>query len=269
MEKNLAPITIISAGQSNMDGRVPVSELPADIHLPLTNCHYCSNYTPDHNKGVFQASLKTSDLSQDRWGFDMVTYHNILQRTPYQSLYVIKCSEGGTSIDPTGDGDRHWTTHFDELASPDDSLLLAFTHLIKQCLAASQQHLDIKAMLWHQGEADRGSYSQTAADHYYDNLKAVFTYCRQLVDKPTLPIICGTVSHHSEQYDPQVEKSMIQLATEDPNIHMIDMENGTLLDAYHFDAKSAEFFGNQGFNCLIDQKIIEGKKLDLPAVKIY
>lgn len=62
LEKDLAPITLISAGQSNMDGRVPVAKLPADIQLPLADCHYCSNYTPDHDKGVFQPSLKTSDL---------------------------------------------------------------------------------------------------------------------------------------------------------------------------------------------------------------
>ncbi|EGF47292.1 hypothetical protein AAULR_25496, partial [Lacticaseibacillus rhamnosus MTCC 5462] len=66
--------------------------------------------------------------------------------------------------------------------------MLAFTHLIEQCRTASQQQLDIKAMLWHQGEADRASYSQVAADHYYANLKAVFAYCRKLVGNPTLPI---------------------------------------------------------------------------------
>ncbi|MFS8162355.1 sialate O-acetylesterase [Lacticaseibacillus rhamnosus] len=269
MEQNQDLITIISAGQSNIDGRVPVAELPADVHLPLANCYYCSNYTPDHDKGVFQPSLKVSDLSEKRWGFDLITYYNILRQTDYQNLHVIKCSEGGTSIDPTSDGDHHWTTHFDELATPKDSLLLAFTHLIEQCRTASQQQLDIKAMLWHQGEADRASYSQVAADHYYANLKAVFAYCRKLVGNPTLPIICGTVSHHSEQYDPQVEKDMIRLATEDPNIHLIDMQHGTLLDAYHFDAKSSEFFGQQVFNCLIDEGIFSGKRLAMPAVKIY
>ncbi|EGF47111.1 hypothetical protein AAULR_26311, partial [Lacticaseibacillus rhamnosus MTCC 5462] len=32
MEQNQDLITIISAGQSNIDGRVPVAELPADVH---------------------------------------------------------------------------------------------------------------------------------------------------------------------------------------------------------------------------------------------
>lgn len=261
--------TIISAGQSNMDGRVPIAELPAGVSLPLAQCHYCSNLTTSHDQGVFQSGLRQADLSKDRWGFDLVTYDLLLRQTPLTDLYVIKCAEGGTSIDPSGDGDDHWTADVAALSSPRHSLLRQFTQMIQQCQQAMANQLTIKAMLWHQGEADRGSYSAAAAAHYEENLAAVFARCRAVVGNPALPIICGTVSHHSQQYDPQVEHAMIRLAQADPNIHLVDMAAGTLLDPYHFDAASAAFFGKQAFNCLIANGIVSGQPVSVPAVTVY
>lgn len=269
MATNAKKLTIISAGQSNIDGRVPSSKLPAYLSLPLAGCHYCSDKTPQHEQGIFQEELKESDLSDHRWGFDLITYYYLLHQSDCQDLHVIKWTEGGTSIDPTGDGDNHWTTHFDELADQSHSLLLGFTNLIKTCQQVQHNHLDIKAMLWHQGEADRASYSKVAAENYYQNLKDVFAYCRQVVGNSELPIICGTVSHNSKQYDAQVEKATIQVASEDPNIHLIDMQNGQLLDDFHFNAASSELFGKRVYNTLIDEQIVTGKRLADVTAHVY
>lgn len=264
--------TIISAGQSNIDGRVPVSDLPDYLTLPLSGCHYCSDRTALQDQGVFQESLKETDLASHpdyRWGFDLVTYYYLLHNTSLKDLYVIKYSEGGTSIDATGDGDNHWTTKFDTLKGTSISLLKQFTNLIKKCQQAAEGKLDIKVMLWHQGESDRASYSQQAANNYYQNLKDVFGYCRQVVGNNELPIICGTVSHASGQYDAQVEHSMIRLAQEDSNIYLIDMHDGLLLDEFHFNAEYSELFGKRVFNTLIAQNIIAGQKLEDVETKLY
>lgn len=276
MAHNEEKFTIISAGQSNIDGRVPVPQLPNYLTLPLDHCYYCSDHTPDHEKGVFQDQLKVSDLTvkdgSSRWGFDLVTYYWLLHNTDLKDLHVIKCAEGGTSIAPSGEGgvdDSHWSTHIDQLKDPSHSLLLQFKQLIESCQAAQNNQLVIKAMLWHQGEGDRADFSSSAAANYYDNLKAVFAYCRRVVGNPQLPIFCGTVSHHSDQFDSQVEAGVIRLATEDPHIYLVDMQSGTLLDQFHFDAKSAELFGSQIFNAMVAAKVIEGEQLALPTVKIY
>ncbi|WP_269083197.1 sialate O-acetylesterase [Agrilactobacillus composti] len=255
----------MAAGQSNIDGRVPVAQLPQAIHLPLTNCHYCSNHTPNHKQGQFQPALSAADLSEGRFGFDLITYYYLTQLA-HQEIYVMKYAEGGTSIDPTGDGDHHWTTHFDQLPSLDDSLLAKFDQLVQQCLAQEGDQIEVQAMLWHQGEADRDRYSKAAADHYAANLKQVFAHCRQLVAKPQLPIFCGTVSHNSEQFDPQVDLAIRQLAAADNNVHLVDMQAGTLLDPYHFDARSSVYFGQQVYNYFIDAGIVTGEKLTIPAL---
>lgn len=272
MKNESKPLTVISAGQSNIDGRVPIAELPSQYSLPLKNCHYCSNYTPDHEKGIFQDAIKVSDLSDNRWGFDLITYYYLTQVAKYD-LYVMKCSEGGTSIAPTGEGGHqghdHWTTEIDKLDSPSNSLLLQFKHIIEACMKASKQQLDVNAMIWHQGEGDRSSFSQVAADNYYRNLKNVFKACRGFVNKPDLPIFCGTVSHNSEQYEPKVEAGLLKIAKEDPNVHVVDMQHGTLLDQFHFDPKSSIYFGKAIYNSFIDQNIIKASRLDIGGYRVY
>ncbi|MEE8824720.1 hypothetical protein LASUN_26320 [Lentilactobacillus sunkii] len=272
METERKPLTVISAGQSNIDGRVPIVELPDPMSLPLADCHYCSNYTPNHEEGVFQDSIKVSDLSDKRWGFDLVTYY-YLTKIAHYDLHVMKCSEGGTSVAPTGEGGHqghnHWTTHIDQLDSPSNSLLLQFKQIIEACEKNAKENLDVKAMIWHQGEGDRATFSQEAADNYYQNLKDVFEACRSYVNKPDLPIFCGTVSHNSEQYDAKVEAGLLKIAKEDPNVHVVDMQKGTLLDQFHFDPKSSMYFGKAIYNAMIDQHIIEGPHADIGEYRVY
>jgi hypothetical protein len=249
-------IGIIAAGQSNTDGRVPVANLPSYLTLPLTNCHYASNYSPSGASGVFDASLQQSDLSSDRWAFDLVTYYNLTQLAN-QEVYVMKWTQGSTSIDPAGDGTNHWTTFYEELASTDNSLLWSFESLIRACVASQGSNFDIRAMLWHQGEADRN-----IADKYYDNLKYLIAYCRGIVGNKRLPFITGTISHNSAQYNATIEAAQQQLASEDPYYYLIDMSGATLLDSYHFDATCSEYFGKMCYDKLIDAGVISGTKLN-------
>ena len=279
MNINSEPLTIISAGQSNIDGRVPVKDMPNPIKLPISGCHYCSNYTPNHEEGVFQDKIEQSDLSADRFGFDLVTYYYLTQ-VAKRELYVMKCSEGGTSIAPTGEGGSnprpdekighdHWTTEIDKLKSPDHSLLLQFKQIIESCMNATDNQLTVNAMLWHQGEGDRADFSQEAADNYYDNLKAVFKACRKFANQPDLPIFTGTISHHSTQYDPKVEAGLLKLAKEDSNLHVIDLHEENLLDNFHFNAQSTLFFGQAIYNEMIGQGILDAPTLALKNYRTY
>ncbi|MFB9770711.1 sialate O-acetylesterase [Lactiplantibacillus modestisalitolerans] len=235
-------LVLISAGQSNIDGRNPLAELPAPITLPMTHVHYCSNYTAGHAQGRFQPAITADDLSAKRWGFDLATYYYLSQVANYD-LYVMKCSEGGTSIDVTGESADHWTADVGQLSDPRHSLLRQLQALVAACQRTTPAVQTVHAMLWHQGEGDRADFSPAASAHYYDNLKAFFAACRETVRQPQLPIFCGTVSHRSTQYDPQVEASLLRLARADPNLHVIDLKDATLRDNFHFDPTSSVAFG--------------------------
>lgn len=104
-EKN---ICIIAAGQSNIDGRNSYDDMPQYIKeaMPLANTHYVKNSETD--------SFAPINIS-DKWAFDLVTYYHIAT-VAQKELYVIKWTQGGTSIDPQGDAEVHWTADYEKLA---------------------------------------------------------------------------------------------------------------------------------------------------------
>lgn len=247
-------ICIICAGQSNTDGRVPISKLPSYISLPLDNIHYASNY----NGLSLKDGLAASDLSNNRWAFDLVTYYNITQIAK-QELYVIKYTMGGTSIDKNGATNYHWTADYEELSSMSYSLLWSFENLIRKCIKAKGEDFDIRAMIWHQGEGD---YMDGVNIRYYDNLKNMIAYCRGIVGNSRLPFICGTVTPNSGQYSEIVEDAFKRLNEEDPYFYLVDMSGAPLLDAYHFNETSSEYFGKCVYDYLIDAGVISATKLN-------
>lgn len=255
-------ICIIAAGQSNIDGRVPASSMPASISaaMPLTNCHYVKNSA----SGAF-SSL---DLSSSNWAFDLVTYYNLVTRAN-KEIYVIKWSLGGTAIDPTGDDGSqthsYWTADYEQLPSLDKSLLYKFENSIRNHIASDGDNFEIRAFLWHQGEADRASLKTGCELKYLENLRKLIAYVRGVVGNAKLPVILGTVSWRSSQSDIMVNESIKKIAEEDPYVFLVNMDNATLLDSYHFDAASSQYFGEKAYDALIDAGVISGTKINPTA----
>lgn len=248
-------LCIIGAGQSNIDGRNSTSDLPSGITLPMTGMKYIRN---DLN-GVFLDEFTANP--DNKWGFDLVTCHELINNLGTNELYYIKWANGGTSIDLTGDSSKHWTPDYETLTE-NASLIYLFNKEIAKCIAVNQGDFEIGAMIWHQGEGDRASYSAAAAANYYTNLKKVIAYCRGIAGNAILPFICGTISHSSAQYDSTVEAATLRIAQEDPYVWVVDMSDAILQDSFHFNAAWSEYFGKKVYDCLIDAKIITGTKLN-------
>lgn len=248
-------IGIIAAGQSNIDGRAPYANMPSEIKtaMPMANCHYVKNSV----SGAFSSINITG-----QWGFDLVTYFNICKNANTE-LYVIKWSQGGTSIDPDGcdDGviDGHWSADYEKvLANGAISLLRNFEDSIRNHVKSDGNNFDIRAFIWHQGEADRN-----LPDNYYENLKYMLAYVRGVVGNKNLPFITGTINRNSTMYSKGVEDAQIRLAAEDPNFHLIDMSGAPLLnDSLHFNAVANKYFGEKVYDCLIDIGVVSGEKLN-------
>lgn len=268
--KSPEPATvIITAGQSNTDGRVPCEQMPDYI---LKNKYKRCKWCYGSGAGLLTAGFETfwprmaHPDKPARWAYDAVAYW-WLEQALKQDFYVIKWSLGGTSIDPgcrTSNG-KHWSADPEWLAANTStitggkSLLKSFTEEIAERidsdLSKLPQGYKIKAFLWHQGESD-----MRCGSAYHDNLKAVVAYVRQfLVDKTgcedyaSLPFICGTVSRKNKQYNADVEAALYQLAREDNNFHVIDMSEGELQsDQLHFTAPASEYLGKQMYNVMVD-----------------
>ena len=239
-EEKTIPV-ILTAGQSNADGRVPIAELPEYVKYDYCQWSYGSGdfetatgeFTP-FSPRVAKPGMEGS------WGFDAIVYY-LLEQCWQQPFYVIKQTMGGTAIDTTCKNSTHgW---FWSVDAKERSLLRAFCQQIDKCLSQLPQNYDIKCLLWHQGESD-----QSAAGRYHDNMKAVVDYIRQYLVKRTgrkayasLPVVCGTFAKGSRQGSSKVADALHQLEREDRNFHVVDAGDMSLLsDKLHFDAHGAE-----------------------------
>lgn len=263
---------ILTAGQSNTDGRTSNLDLPEDIKA-------MSSDTVSYSEGAYRyCRIAQNDATgtfvpfwpravregeNNLWAYDAVVYYQLEQMLK-EEFYVIKWAVGGTSIafGHNSPKDRYWSADPEWLAQTSatseggNSLLLSFIREIDACIDQTLSQLKegyrIDAFLWHQGESD---YRHGKA--YYGNLKAVVAYVRAHLTKKTgkdysrLPFIFGTVSKANKCYNSEVEAGMKRLAEEDANVYLIDMSEGELQnDRLHFTAKSAEYLGKQMFNRL-------------------
>ena len=270
MKRNMKDIVILTAGQSNADGRVPLTDLPEE----LKEYSYCQW---SYGSGNFEtATGKFSPFSprvakskiENSWGFDAVVYKK-LEQLFQRPFYVIKHTDGGTAIDPSCKSSTHglyWSAdtaflnHTTSASHGGKSLLKAFERQIDDCLPNLPKNYDIKCLIWHQGESD-----QQAADRYYDNLKAVIHHVREHLVQVTgkeayreLPVICGTFSKYSRQGSPVVAEALYRLAREDKHFYVVDASDLPLLrDRLHFNAQGAQTLGQRVFDCMKKQKIVE------------
>ena len=192
----LKPATvIITAGQSNTDGRVPNDSLPE--YIKDNGYKYC---LWSYGSGDMLAASGTFEpyrphvakqLDEDRWGFDAIVYH-LLEQSFKEPFYVIKQTMGGTAIDPRCERSTHgnyWSADPNFLSQAKSaskggkSLIKALAEQIDACIDQQLNRLpqgyEIRVLLWHQGESDKPQ-----ADSYHDNLQQVVAYIRQhLVEK--------------------------------------------------------------------------------------
>lgn len=274
------PVTvIITAGQSNTAGRCMNDSLPDYIKALDGAYQYCHwSYTNGKTRKAdkegefrpFWPEMEGRAPKQGRFAYDAIVYY-LVEQALQQPFYVIKQAEGGTSIDPAcrSTNNHHWSADVAFLDSTTSvnlgglSLLKALeSNIDKSIDALKAQGLepDIKCMLWHQGESDRGK-----AQNYYTNLKAMIAHIRQhLVEKTgdkkyaSLPFLCGAVPANSKQFKQQVEDAKLQLAQEDKNFYYIPLEDATFIgDQLHFDRPTAERLGHSMYDKMLELKLLK------------
>jgi len=261
---------ILTAGQSNADGRVPLADLPAEMR-EYQWCQW-SYGSGDFETATGEFSLFSPRVAKPKiehsWGFDAVVYHQ-LEKLWNRPFYVIKHTDGGTAVSPLCKSSTHglyWSADSLFLSGTTSashggrSLLKAFTRQIDDCLSRLPENYDIKVLIWHQGEADREDDSL-----YYDNLKAVIAYLRHHLVQVTgcqryaaLPVVTGTFARGSRQRSQRVVEAIYRLAHDDPHFFVVEATDLPLLrDRLHFNADGAQTLGRMVYDKMLEEKIIE------------
>ncbi|MCD8165420.1 MAG: sialate O-acetylesterase [Bacteroides sp.] len=263
---------IITAGQSNTEGRVFNTELPEYMarlaDTGYKHCKWIKGFTTDSITGEFAPFWPLCNASNDprRWAYGAVTYY-WMEQALQEDFYVMKWSLGATAIDTlaTSSGgyywqaDSLWLFRTSSTAIGGNSLLLSFEELISagidNTLSKLDREYEIVAFLWHQGEGDR-----RRGEYYYENLRKVVAHVRNFLAEKTgkehyreLPFIYGTISHASKEYNDQVEEAIYRLAAGQTNFYLIDMSQVELRsDQTHFSNVSSEYLGIAMYNTLVD-----------------
>ncbi|NDV01849.1 sialate O-acetylesterase [Pseudoroseicyclus tamaricis] len=237
---------LLVGGQSNADGRVAVADGPAWLQGSLvpgvrawTGERLEETYwlTPAEGTGASYVTTGASGC----FGFADVAAKGLAEASGVD-LAICRVTEGGTAVDPGANPRGSW--HADDAAIPAGTpKLLAALEARYAALAAWATARGVElvpvALLWHQGEASAASSGAV----FRAQTEAVFARVRAFTGQGALPVISGTISHASAQYTVAIEAAMQAIDAADPDAHYRDNSALTLFDGLHFDAASAETFG--------------------------
>lgn len=225
--------SILLIGQSNMAGRGFVKDVPPiyneHIHM-LRNGRWQMMAEPlnfdRHVSGIGPAASFAQAWTTDH---------------PGESIGLIPCAEGGSSID-------EWTM---------DSPLTR--HAISEATFATETS-ELIAILWHQGESDSfGERFKT----YENKLLSLFTHLREELNVPDIPIIIGELGHYLGESGfgenavefKQINQILYKIAYNEENCYFVTSKGLTANpDGIHIDAISQRKFGLRYYEAFSKQK---------------
>ncbi|UOQ44891.1 sialate O-acetylesterase [Halobacillus salinarum] len=225
--------SILLIGQSNMAGRGFIEDVSSiyNEHINmLRNGRWQMMAEPlnfdRHISGIGPAASFAQAWTEDH---------------PGESIGVIPCAEGGSSID-------EWAI---------DGLLTR--HAISEATFAMETS-ELVGILWHQGESDsHGERYKT----YEDKLLSLFKHFREELNTPDLPIMIGELGHYlgevgfgksAVEYK-QINQVLSKVAHTEKNCCFVTSKGLTANpDGIHMDSISQRKFGLRYYEAFSKQK---------------
>lgn len=225
--------SILLIGQSNMAGRGFIEDVP-----PIYNEHI--NML---RNGRWQMMAEPIHFDRHIAGIGPASSfaHAWTEDHPGESIGLIPCAEGGSSID-------EWAI---------DGPLTR--HAISEAKFAMETS-ELIGILWHQGESD--SYGERYKA-YEDKLLTLFKHLREELDVPNIPIIIGELGHFlgevgfgksAVEYK-QINEILSKVAHSEENCYFVTSKDLTANpDGIHIDAISQRKFGLRYYEAFSKQK---------------
>ena len=166
--------------------------------------------------------------STDLWGFSVVALKEISDSRG--NIVLCQVSKGGTALS------NEWN-------SPSGSLVNALRDRNDRMMLLLDNFTvtnSKKGMVWHQGERDAALGTEA---QYEANWTDLIAEIRSFTGTPNLPILYGTLSTASAEYNATIETAQLNVASGDSNLYCRNNSALTLFDSAHFDGASSITFG--------------------------
>jgi hypothetical protein len=217
--------SFLMIGQSNMAGRGLIGEAPpienSSLFMLRNGRWYPLSEPVNYDRPFAGVSLAVSfaDEYQKRFGGE---------------VGLIPCADGGASLEDWREGGQ------------------LYTHALYLCRLAKNIS-EIKAVLWHQGEAD--SVDEKTASSYALRFSGMIRALLKDCGIENTPVILGELGsflkdnpQNTEPFSPVVNRELAKLAAENKDMALASAEGFLSIGDYlHFDSKSLREFGRRYF----------------------
>jgi iduronate 2-sulfatase len=230
-------------GQSNMDGRGNVSELPKELS---TNPEILLFYKNEAHTSKDWVSLQggysikpgyKGELPSATFGPEIGFGLNIAKGLPGQHIALLKACKGGTSLS------KDWVPGIKGDTKSQGPLYRNFLEAFSsatQALKEKGHTFVIKGMIWHQGESDAAKSSE----EYKKMLTEFIARVREDLNLPNLPFVIGEVYDNGKR--DSIRMAQQAVAQSVPNTGFISAKDTKTWDnGTHFDAASQILLGER------------------------
>lgn len=255
VDTNVVDVFIV-AGQSNADGRVGDFTLVdfRNGNGEVPGVFMWERVAFRFNLMKFNDAYRSGSnaLNHNLWAFDVFTLR-MMQQNLNRNIYVVKRTVGGTALIPTH-AQGSWHYNYDSITVAGkllQQLEIQFDSAVAN-ITRSGKTPKVRAFLWHQGESDTGD-----PNNYQARLTGLIAKVREFTNTPNLKCFIGTVPAVSAAYNATIRQAKLNIQAADANVFVIDLNDLTLLDAFHFDANSAKTAGIRYYNKLIEKGLTQ------------
>lgn len=179
-------------GQSNMAYRGQYGDEPSE---DTPEGLYLFNNTTDKKQWKWKIPINTTYSMEREMNADgeftgiglPYTFGVAMQEYHDKNVGLIDCAVGGVSID-------YYTKGVGE----------GYTRAVERALYAKSMGVELKGIIWHQGESERTSGRTEVAKNYATILNGVIENLRHDIGEPDLPVIVGEIGYFVADYPQSV-----------------------------------------------------------------
>lgn len=204
-------------GQSNMAGRGVVTDADKQTHPRIWMLNRENQWIPAQDPVHFDKSIAGVGLCSEFARREAAAH-------PQSVIGLVPCAFGGSSIQEWQPGKKHYQNTVVRMK-------------------AAMKNGKLKAILWHQGEANSGNAAKIA--EYPALFQNMISSLRKELDAESVPVLVGELGHYKANYL-SFNKVLPRVVAETPHSALVTAEGlFSNNDIVHFDRESLFVFGTR------------------------